>query len=194
MGMHMIRDRRESPELEWEQSGLMSTDTVIRSAFAGRPGTANYMKSPSRLAGQSHFHCEVFTVKISLRSNSFASRHGLALDNTEDLPPPQESKILFRTVDALRKELQNDANGSGLFDRGTNEGRSNRIDDDRTEALLRGVVQAHRRTLGEAGCRQLGFYEIPPHVVLSVVIPIYNEERTLRNLVDRVCAVPIRRS
>jgi len=51
----------------------------------------------------------------------------------------------------------------------------------------------HRRTLGEAGCRQLGFYEIPQEVLLSVVIPIYNEERTLRNLVERVCAVPIRK-
>jgi glycosyltransferase involved in cell wall biosynthesis len=52
---------------------------------------------------------------------------------------------------------------------------------------------SHRRTLGEAGCRQLGFYEFPPDAVLSVVIPIYNEERTLRNLVERVCAVPIRK-
>ena len=51
----------------------------------------------------------------------------------------------------------------------------------------------HRRTLGEAGCRQLGFYEFPPECLLSVVIPVYNEERTLRNLVDRVCAVPIRK-
>jgi len=52
---------------------------------------------------------------------------------------------------------------------------------------------SHRRTLGEAGCRQLGFYEIPQRLLLSVVIPIYNEERTLRNLVERVCAVPIRK-
>jgi glycosyltransferase involved in cell wall biosynthesis len=51
----------------------------------------------------------------------------------------------------------------------------------------------HRRTLGEAGCRQLGFYEIPPELLLSVVIPVYNEERTLRNLVERVCAVPLRK-
>jgi glycosyltransferase involved in cell wall biosynthesis len=51
----------------------------------------------------------------------------------------------------------------------------------------------HRRSLGEAGCRQLGFYEIPPDLLLSVVIPVYNEERTLRNLVERVCAVPIRK-
>src|SRR5262249_27542544 len=50
-----------------------------------------------------------------------------------------------------------------------------------------------RRTLGEAGCRQLGFYEIPESLLLSVVIPVYNEEHTLQNLVKRVCAVPIRK-
>src|ERR1700683_444009 len=53
--------------------------------------------------------------------------------------------------------------------------------------------ESHRRTLGEAGCRQLGLYVIPDELVLSVVIPIYNEEHTLRSLVDRVCAVPIRK-
>jgi glycosyltransferase involved in cell wall biosynthesis len=52
---------------------------------------------------------------------------------------------------------------------------------------------SQRRTLGEAGCRQLGFYEIPQGLLLSVVIPIFNEERTLRDLVRRVCAVPIRK-
>ena len=44
----------------------------------------------------------------------------------------------------------------------------------------------HRRTLGEAGCRQLGLYVIPDSLLLSVVIPIYNEEHTLRQLVERV--------
>jgi glycosyltransferase involved in cell wall biosynthesis len=53
--------------------------------------------------------------------------------------------------------------------------------------------EAQRRTLGEAGCRQLGFYIIPDNFCVSVVIPIFNEERTLRNLVERVCAVPIRK-
>jgi glycosyltransferase involved in cell wall biosynthesis len=53
--------------------------------------------------------------------------------------------------------------------------------------------QSQLRTLGEAGCRQLGFYAIPEQLLLSVVIPIYNEERTLRDLVARVCAVPVRK-
>lgn len=50
-----------------------------------------------------------------------------------------------------------------------------------------------RETLGESTCRLLGIYEIPADMVLSVVIPVYNEEATLRELVDRVCKVPIRK-
>ena len=51
----------------------------------------------------------------------------------------------------------------------------------------------HRQTLGESACRQLGLYCIPEEMRLSVVIPVYNEEATLRNLVDRVREVPIRK-
>lgn len=50
-----------------------------------------------------------------------------------------------------------------------------------------------RKLLGESVCRQLGIYEIPESFVLSVVIPVYNEEKTLRDLVVRVAAVPIRK-
>ena len=50
-----------------------------------------------------------------------------------------------------------------------------------------------KQTLGEFVCRQLGFYEIPADLLLSVVIPVYKEEATLRNLVERVAAVPIRK-
>ncbi len=50
-----------------------------------------------------------------------------------------------------------------------------------------------KQTLGEAPCRQLGLYAIPDSFVLSVVIPVYNEERTLQVLIDRVRAVPIRK-
>ena len=53
--------------------------------------------------------------------------------------------------------------------------------------------QQLKSRLGEATCRQLGFYAIPPQMVLSVVIPVYNESRTLRALVERVRAVPIRK-
>jgi glycosyltransferase involved in cell wall biosynthesis len=45
--------------------------------------------------------------------------------------------------------------------------------------------------LGEAACRQLGIYPIPADFKLSVVIPVYNEERWIREVVRRVQAVPI---
>jgi glycosyltransferase involved in cell wall biosynthesis len=45
--------------------------------------------------------------------------------------------------------------------------------------------------LGEGACRRLGIFPIPAHFKLSVVIPVYNEERWLRELVRRVEAVPI---
>jgi glycosyltransferase involved in cell wall biosynthesis len=57
-------------------------------------------------------------------------------------------------------------------------------------------VHAHRvRTLrdllGEQACRQLGIYPIPAGFKLSVVIPVYNEERWIREVVRRVDTVPI---
>src|SRR5262245_28479496 len=50
-----------------------------------------------------------------------------------------------------------------------------------------------RKSLGEGVCRHLGIYPIPDDLVLSVVIPVYNERATLRELVERVRAVPIRK-
>ena len=50
-----------------------------------------------------------------------------------------------------------------------------------------------RETLGDAACRQLGFYVIPPEWMLSVVIPIYNEKDHWTSLLERVKAVPIRK-
>ena len=45
--------------------------------------------------------------------------------------------------------------------------------------------------LGPAICRQIGIYPIPLGWKLSVVIPIFNEERWLAGLIDRVQAVPM---
>lgn len=45
--------------------------------------------------------------------------------------------------------------------------------------------------LGEPACRQLGIYPIPPEFKLSVVIPVYNEERWIREVIRRVQQVPI---
>ncbi len=53
--------------------------------------------------------------------------------------------------------------------------------------------QMLERLLGAAACRQLGFYAIPSDLLLSVVIPVYNEEKTLREIVEKVRAVPIKK-
>jgi glycosyltransferase involved in cell wall biosynthesis len=45
--------------------------------------------------------------------------------------------------------------------------------------------------LGEPACRQIGIYPIPDGFKLSVVIPVYNEERWIREVVRRVQAVDI---
>lgn len=50
-----------------------------------------------------------------------------------------------------------------------------------------------KQTLGQSVCRRLGFYEIPDDLLLSVVIPIYNERETILDLVDRVRSVPVRK-
>ncbi|WP_165220003.1 glycosyltransferase family 2 protein [Aquisphaera insulae] len=46
-------------------------------------------------------------------------------------------------------------------------------------------------TLGEAYCRKLGVYRLPAGFVLSVVIPAYNERKTIHEILRRVRAVPI---
>jgi glycosyltransferase involved in cell wall biosynthesis len=48
-----------------------------------------------------------------------------------------------------------------------------------------------QRLLGEAACRQLGVYPIPAGFKLSVVIPVYNEERWITEVIRRVQAVEI---
>jgi len=52
------------------------------------------------------------------------------------------------------------------------------------------VQKAH---MGEAACKHVGFYVIPDTFRLTVVIPVYNEEHTLRTLVDCVREVPVRK-
>lgn len=41
-------------------------------------------------------------------------------------------------------------------------------------------------TLGEPFCRKLGIYRIPADLTLSVVIPAYNEKKTIREILRRV--------
>lgn len=47
--------------------------------------------------------------------------------------------------------------------------------------------------LGESVCKSLGLFVIPDEFVLSVVIPVYNEEKTLAVLLKAVAEVPIRK-
>jgi len=49
------------------------------------------------------------------------------------------------------------------------------------------------RLLGEPAARSLGIFHIPEDLVVSVVIPVYNEVHTLHLLIDQVRAVPIRK-
>jgi len=52
-------------------------------------------------------------------------------------------------------------------------------------------VRLLKKLLGESDCRRLGIISIPKGFKLSVVVPVYNEKRWLRELVRRVEAVPI---
>jgi len=58
-------------------------------------------------------------------------------------------------------------------------------DDARREDLI--------RLLGESVCRRLGVYRIPDDLILSVVIPIYRERDTIREILRQVRAVPVRK-
>jgi len=62
---------------------------------------------------------------------------------------------------------------------------------DRVSADPRARVEVLHKLLGEGACRQIGIYPLPTGFKLSVVIPVYNEERWLPELVRRVQAVPI---
>jgi glycosyltransferase involved in cell wall biosynthesis len=52
-------------------------------------------------------------------------------------------------------------------------------------------IELVRQLLGEPACQQLGIYPLPDGFKLSVVIPVYNEERWIAEVVRRVQAVPI---
>ena len=62
---------------------------------------------------------------------------------------------------------------------------------DRVAADPQARVEVLHKLLGEGACRQVGIYPIPTGFRLSVVIPVYNEERWLAELVRRVQAVEI---
>src|SRR2546421_3813732 len=78
---------------------------------------------------------------------------------------------------------------SAVLTNGTSEALSGVVGQLPTSSAERYVIL--RELLGEAACRQLGIYPIPDGFKLSVVIPVYNEERWIREVVRRVQAVPI---
>jgi glycosyltransferase involved in cell wall biosynthesis len=47
------------------------------------------------------------------------------------------------------------------------------------------------RVLGDPVCRRLGIYRIPEDLVLSVVIPVFNERHTIHEILRQVRAVPV---
>jgi glycosyltransferase involved in cell wall biosynthesis len=49
-------------------------------------------------------------------------------------------------------------------------------------------------SLGPSTCRQLGLFAIPDGFRLCIVVPVYNEEATLKAVIARVSAVPIRKT
>jgi glycosyltransferase involved in cell wall biosynthesis len=52
-------------------------------------------------------------------------------------------------------------------------------------------IQNLQSLFGENICRDLGVYQPPPDLRLSVVVPVYNEKATLLEIVRRIRAVPI---
>ena len=52
-------------------------------------------------------------------------------------------------------------------------------------------VELLQRLMGDAACRSINLYPIPDGFKLSVVIPVYNEERWIREVLRRVLAVEI---
>ncbi len=49
------------------------------------------------------------------------------------------------------------------------------------------------RALGKSSCGKLGIFQPPEDLLISVVIPAYNEKATIREILRRVRAVPIRK-
>jgi glycosyltransferase involved in cell wall biosynthesis len=52
-------------------------------------------------------------------------------------------------------------------------------------------VELLHRLLGDDVCRQLGVYRLPAGFLLSVVIPVYNEARTIEHILERVRATEL---
>jgi glycosyltransferase involved in cell wall biosynthesis len=49
------------------------------------------------------------------------------------------------------------------------------------------------KNLGDTFCRKLGLFRIPESLMLSVVIPVFNEKKTIHEILRRVRAVPVKK-
>jgi glycosyltransferase involved in cell wall biosynthesis len=72
------------------------------------------------------------------------------------------------------------------------------IGSETTPPIGKFASEAERRewlieTLGEVYCRKLGIFRVPDDLLLSVVIPAYNENHSIHEILRRVRAVPIRK-
>jgi hypothetical protein len=107
------------------------------------------------------------TTPVAMESGRLA-RAGLSRFDLEDLGAMDQSP---RTMTSLFNGL----NPADVPD----------DDDQRREWLI--------RLLGESLCRSLGIYRIPEDLVLSVVIPVYNERHTIHEILRQVRAVPVKK-
>ena len=53
------------------------------------------------------------------------------------------------------------------------------------------LQQQIRQVLGETVCRRLGLIELPPGLKLSVVVPVFNERNSIREILRRIQSVRI---
>jgi glycosyltransferase involved in cell wall biosynthesis len=49
------------------------------------------------------------------------------------------------------------------------------------------------KLLGDSLAKQLGIFELSDQLTLSIVIPVYNEEKTLKTIIERVAAIQIKK-
>ena len=59
------------------------------------------------------------------------------------------------------------------------------------EPYSHGWADSLRALLGDSLARELGIFAVPADVTLSIVIPVFNEEKTIREIVRKVCDVGI---
>lgn len=111
------------------------------------------------------------------------------LDNWTILIP--HAQVDFSRMDAVVRI--SDSPGGRSVGRDERAGLSAELEElaDRLTADPDQRIAFLQRLLGHGACRQLGIYPIPKGFLLSVVIPVYNEERWLAGLIRRVQAVPI---